>query len=517
MAIFFTVLYVITSFVTPSVLFGPLGQYHLEVIIAALAVLTSIPNFARSRVFMYPQTVAMLLLCVAVPVSIAAGGWLGGAIPHLYEFLTVALPYFLVAANCRKPFHLQWMVLCMFLGSMYFAYHGYMDLQHFVVPSDYLYGVGELRRLRGLGLLNDPNDFAQVMVSLIPCMFLWWKPRHALLNILLCGVPVAFLIFSMFLTHSRGSAVALMIVILVASRRKIGTVPAVALAAVLFSATLATGWSGGRDVSMEAGADRMDAWSVGLEFIKHHPLFGVGAGRFADFNYITAHNTIVVCAAELGLPGFFVWVLFVFSSYRTAMALGKASVTKPEEAAPEEPRSLRDRFAPAMRLLPGEEAPLAEAAGTGVRLRIPNQPLNRMMTPGTAVVPGPALAHATASPTSGAPTGARMPLLRGWRMQEDDGTAAKEAFAARIHRTSRILLLAMTGFLAAGWFLSRALSTWLFVYGGMVFAVYRMAEERGLFVRRDTTSYLLKRSLWVSIALIIIVYLILKSRHFTGG
>ena len=71
-----------------------------------------------------------------------------------------------------------------------------------------------------------------------------------------------------------------MATIVVVLRRKIGTVPAAVLAGTLFAVSLAIGWSGGRDVSMEAGADRLDAWSTGIQFIRQHPLFGVGVGAF---------------------------------------------------------------------------------------------------------------------------------------------------------------------------------------------------------------------------------------------
>ena len=506
MAFFFSLLYVVLTFMTPELLLGDLGRYHVETVIALLAIISSVPGFARSNLFKYPQTVAMVLVCLAVPVSIVAGGWFGGAIPTFYQFLTAALPYFLVAANCRKRSHIQAIVICMFLGCMYFTYRGYMDLTHMVVPSEFLYGDGTLRRLRGLGLLNDPNDFSQVMVSLIPCMFLWWKPKRTLLNILLCGIPVAGLIYAMFLTHSRGASVALMAVILVASRRKIGTVPAAVMAGLLFVGLLATGWSGGRDVSMEAGADRMDAWSVGLELIKHHPLFGVGEGRFADFNDITAHNTVVVCAAEIGLLGFYCWVLFVFSSGRTAFWLTKASAEKPDESAEEEQtgqtagaRTRLAVFKPPM-LQPSRQ-PLAATAGAApMRFGMPFAQLRPALSSG-------------GSPTLSA--GRRMTLPGN---QQDAITPEElEARAHEIRQMARILMLTLTGFLTAGWFLSRAFSTWLFVYGGMIFAVYQMSVELGVHAQRDTTKYLLKRSLQISIFLIILVYVVLKMRSFTGG
>ncbi len=104
------------------------------------------------------------------------------------------------------------------------------------------------------------------------------------MNIVAVGIPVAILIVGMYLTHSRGAIVALTAILVVSARRKIGTIPAALIAAVLFVVSLAAGWSGGRDVSLDAGVDRLDAWYAGIELIKSHPLLGVGIGRFPDFN-----------------------------------------------------------------------------------------------------------------------------------------------------------------------------------------------------------------------------------------
>ena len=68
---------------------------------------------------------------------------------------------------------------------------------------------------------------------------------------------------------------------------------------------------------MEGGADRLELWSSGINLIKTHPFFGVGLGNFADEVGITAHNSVVVCAAEIGLVGFYAWVLLLFSTFRS--------------------------------------------------------------------------------------------------------------------------------------------------------------------------------------------------------
>lgn len=228
MGFFFTLLYLFFSLLTPTEALGQLGQYHIEMIIAILAVITSIPALQDSGILRYPQTWASLALSALVILSLLQTGWLGGVFHGGYAFLTVEAGFFLVAINCRTPRQLQWIVVAILAGSLYFVARASMDLHNGVFPSAFIYGTLETPRIRGLGLVNDPNDLAQVLVSLIPLVFLW-RTRSRVVNVFAVGVPVVLLTAGMFLTHSRGSAVALTAVIVFAMRRKIGTVPALLL------------------------------------------------------------------------------------------------------------------------------------------------------------------------------------------------------------------------------------------------------------------------------------------------
>ena len=118
----------------------------------------------------------------------------------------------------------------------------------------------------------------------------------------------------------------------VAARRRIGTLPALVVAGSLFVAAMALHFTGGRGISAESGADRTALWGVGLQMLKAHPLFGVGFGNFADSAGLTAHNSIVVCAAELGLFGLFFWSVFLLPTVRDALAL--TSPVKVSEGGP---------------------------------------------------------------------------------------------------------------------------------------------------------------------------------------
>ena len=55
---------------------------------------------------------------------------------------------------------------------------------------------------------------------------------------------------------------------------------------------------------------RVAAWVTGLGIFKAHPVFGIGIDNFSDYNETgnTAHNSYVLCLAELGMFGYFFWM-----------------------------------------------------------------------------------------------------------------------------------------------------------------------------------------------------------------
>jgi hypothetical protein len=83
---------------------------------------------------------------------------------------------------------------------------------------------------------------------------------------------------------------------------------------------MAFDFTGGRGISDASTAGRVDAWYAGLQMFKSAPLFGIGFGRFADSYERTAHNSFVLCLAELGIVGSTILVA-LFTS--TLMSLNK--------------------------------------------------------------------------------------------------------------------------------------------------------------------------------------------------
>ncbi|MCU1318772.1 MAG: O-antigen ligase protein [Edaphobacter sp.] len=490
MGLFLTLLYILTAYLGPQTVFGPIAEYHIEIIIALMAMVASLPSLQESYVFSLPQAYALIGMCGAVFISFVFNGLTGLAPNALLDFLPNSFTFFFIVLNCKKKRHLQMVILVLLFAALFTIYRGYSALQSGNYLSPYLVGQGNdegsaIYRLRGLSFISDPNDFSQLIVSLIPCLFFFWRPKSLPRNIILVLVPTGLLLFGMYLTHSRGAIVAFLAVVILAARRKVGTVPSIIIAGVLFAITTAVGWSGGREISVEAGAGRMEAWAVGLDLIKAHPLFGVGFQRFGEYFFITAHNSIVVCAAELGMFGLFFWVMFVIPTIRDAVTASKPVKSKEQEAKEEEEKT------------PFERALAARAAAEPGMLHLKS----------TVAVAEPAAGSLT--DLSKAKTAANPYFMD---IEEDTPHPEEE-----IRRITRLQTISLAGYLVAGWFLSRAYVMTLFIYGGMVQVMYQMALNQGYAPPRITIPRIMRLSAMAAVGLIIVVYIMLRLQHLMPG
>jgi hypothetical protein len=488
MGLFLTLLYILTAYLGPQTLWGPIYEFHIEIILAGLALVASLHGMQRSNIFTIPQSYALLGMCSAVIISGVMTGWLGSIPQAFFGFIPNAFSFFLIVINCRTKRHLQLVIAVFFIVSAHAILRGYMALRAYDYANPYLMPQGDdegtrFYRLRGMAFINDPNDFAQVMVSLIPCLFFFWKKGRVLSNFLFILPAVALLVFGMYLTHSRGGIIALLAVLLFASRRKIGTIPAAIIAAAGFAASSFFNWSGGRDVSVEAGSGRMEAWAVGLDLIKSHPLFGVGFNRFSEYFEITAHNTVIVCAAELGMYGLFWWVMFVLPTIRDAAVCSASKVEAPaEDDSFSFDRALGVRREPKTADLRwGEPQYAAAESGVGVMV-----------------------AEDSSAPAIAVPAHLVTEV-------EETKLPPEE-----IQRISRLMLTSIIGYFVAGWFLSRAYIMTLFIYGGMVQVIYRMALAQELVPPRMKAFKIVQYSAIGAVGLIIVVYLMLRAQHMMG-
>jgi O-antigen ligase len=442
-----SVLYLVSAYLGPETIFGPIAEFRVGLILAVLVLLISLPSLPESFLGKTPQTLALMGLAFSVLVSVLMTGWAGGATTAFLAFIPNAFAYFLVCLHCDSKKKLQVIILMLLFVCLFVIAHGYSDLRAVQVTggqgqaseSPYLLpqksDAGDwFYRIRGLDFINDPNDFAQVIVCVTPLVFIFWQPKKKIRNFFLVLVPVGGLFFGAFLTHSRGAILGILAMTVVAARRRVGTLVSLLMAGGLFAAASALQFTGGREISADAGSGRMDAWAFGLDLLKSHPIIGVGYGRFTEYYPITAHNTIVVCATELGLVGLFFWSLFLFPTVRDAIALASPTQVSDGEVIVVEKSSL----------------------------------------PGL-------------------------------------GTKIEDVDKEEINRLGRLMVLSLTGLLVTSWFLSRSYSMTLFLVGGVVEVIYQMALQRGMIARRMALLRVMRSSVVMTFSLVLLVYVVLRS------
>jgi hypothetical protein len=139
----------------------------------------------------------------------------------------------------------------------------------------------------------------------------------------------ALLLYGIYLTNSRGALLAVLAVGGVYLWRRRGPVIAGSLAAAgLMGMKLLSARMQELDADEESANGRVDAWYTGLHLFTSHPVFGVGAGNFTEYNDLTAHNSFVLVLAETGFVGYVLWWAFVCYSFWMTLSLLRYTPTE---------------------------------------------------------------------------------------------------------------------------------------------------------------------------------------------
>lgn len=334
-AFFFSVLYTFLSLLSPGDWFPALSEARLNVIAAILAIISLIAYshqclpFHRSAIFLM-----QLGLIAGIGLSRIANGWLLGSIFDVMQYLPVALPMFLVAATTTTLQRMGWLRNAIVLVAVIFTVKGIFDLYtdptnslfiHGADPGDYPDGFVPFYRLRGLGKLNDPNDFAQYLVVSISLLFGFARPRGTVRKIFVTFIQL-LLLAGLYFTHSRGGMLGLFTLVALTAWdrwRWIGFSVVGAVGALGFQ--LVTVVAGNREISVDGGSDRIELWSSAFAEIRNARIFGHGIGTATDLLPMTTHNSYLLSLLELGFFGTFFWVGMIVLSLYAASRIATSS------------------------------------------------------------------------------------------------------------------------------------------------------------------------------------------------
>jgi O-antigen ligase len=331
-----------------------------------------------------------------------------------------------------------------------------------------------LARIRGAGFLSDPNDLAQILLIALPLAVLAWRRGRQVVNFFVVLVPVALLLWTTYLTHSRGGLIALAAIALMAARKKLGTTASTALAAVFVLGMIALDFTGGRGISAADGTDRLEAWASGLEMFKSAPIFGVGCNLFTEVHDITAHNSFVLCLAELGLLGSALWMALLVT---TTMGLNRIIVQKKRQPS---------RFFGLLHLFE-----MSSITGTA-RLALNSAPSGGLL----------ALKYEYASSALPAAVSANAPEFE-THMEAVPSPGVPQQWIVAMR-------LALVSFMTTAWFLSRSYTITMYLVLGLATATIalqhgdRKSPPRGHWILSTITAEVL---------LIILIYGLVRFRH----
>ena len=295
---------------------------------AALAVLHQ-AFVKRSLVFArVPQHLFVLWLYVAVMASRMAMGHVRGAFEATLDFVPTIVMYFLLVELTTTPGKVKAVFVTITHLTLVLAVQGIV--QYYTGG-----GLGGMEaykssdneeggRIQAVGIFADPNDLALVINTVLPLVMLMIaQSRSALVRVYNLFIAAIF-IFAIFLTESRGGLLALGAMAILFFYRKFGKIVGFPIGLVVMGALFVLGPRMNTISTEEASSyGRLEAWSLAMDLFKGSPLFGIGYNHFMDYHFRTAHNSYLLCTAELGIFGLYPWLMLFYISFKNTVFVEK--------------------------------------------------------------------------------------------------------------------------------------------------------------------------------------------------
>jgi O-antigen ligase len=341
------IFYIILIYLRPIETYFPeMYEFRPVLIFSVITLIASFLGLSaqRSRVFNMRHLGLIAAIVFIVPFSRVANGWPGGALEALSVFSPSVATFLLTVINVNTLAKLRITLFAILactvvlVSQSTYSYHTGFKSEIYLISqshlevsenqSPYSVGMGKeevvapandksvLWRIRSVGELSDPNDFAQTILTVIPILFVGFLSKSRTEQIVIRLPLLIFLVYGLLLTSSRGAVVAAAGMIFFAAYKKLGKTGASVLLSLILVGGVAAGFSGGRGISSDddSAAGRIEAWSAGFTALKQNPVFGVGFGRFLDFHPYTAHNAYVLALTELGMLGYFFLIALAVNS-----------------------------------------------------------------------------------------------------------------------------------------------------------------------------------------------------------
>lgn len=313
MLVLFLLLYLFFIFIRPHEYIAFLHGVPVTLSLLVAATAFWFISSDKQELSKLPQVKLIFLLPISMFISNLFGGWITKGVEEFLHFLPISVLFVLIISSFNTIGKLRLLILVVISSSLILAVHG-------VFQS--IDGVGwtgvELleNRIRYVGIFNDPNDLGLFFVLSFPMIIYCYKTSVSKIFRLLMQGTFVVVLYATYLTNSRGSILAVLAMLAVYMKHKYGTFKMVMLGVlcspfILFLPSRMSKVS----ASEESAAGRVYAWYQGFQMFFSNPLTGIGAGRFTDYHFRTAHNSFVLVISEMGIIGYFLWFMLLILTF----------------------------------------------------------------------------------------------------------------------------------------------------------------------------------------------------------
>lgn len=320
-AFIWTVIFTAMIFLRPQDIVPPLEYLHLAELSAILGLVSLVVGRLRRGAPIArwtPELVGVLVLGAIVLLTSPFSIWMGGSIGVFTDMYAKVILIYLLAVNVlESPDRLERLTWILVLAVGYIGFRAVLD---------YVRGVnlvGHGTRVEGSvgGIMQNPNDLALNMVSFLPlAVFSAIRPGSTVRRLVAAGCAV-FMLGAIVASGSRGGflgfAAMLIVLACFVAKQRPGLVIAGVLAMICALPVLPSSyWRRIESITdpskddFQSSEARKELFGESFDAFLQHPLTGVGAGEFKDWNpehreqaWHEAHNVWLQLAAEIGIFG----------------------------------------------------------------------------------------------------------------------------------------------------------------------------------------------------------------------
>jgi hypothetical protein len=156
-------------------------------------------------------------------------------------------------------------------------------------------------RVRYVGILHDPNEVALAVSLALPLAVAFRQRKRSRARTVLVLATALLTGATVVLSHSRSGLIVFASILCVYFLRRYRLKGAL-IASLAALPLWLFGARSGRNASASTD-ERLEIWQEGLAMVRAHPLLGVGHDQFVEHHHLTAHNSLLLAAAEDGLLG----------------------------------------------------------------------------------------------------------------------------------------------------------------------------------------------------------------------